>query len=230
MVDTNKSHITLLCDRTGSMSVIKNDAEGAVNAFIEEQKKLPNPCTMLLAEFDAPMGILAEGQFPWFHIVHDGDLADTPKYSLRPRGNTALYDAMGQAIVVTGERLSALPEAERPGHVFMVIQTDGQENSSRDWSLSKLIEAIKTHEDQFSWTFIFLGTGPDAFATGQSFQGTRMSSAHTVGGSGTAKGYGETYSYVSSNVAATRGGAQGVVYGGKVDDEGNVTPDADGSD
>jgi hypothetical protein len=58
-----------------------------------------------------------------------------------------------------------------------------------------------------------------------------MSSAHNVGGSGTAKGYGETYAFTASNVAATRGGAKGVVYGAEVDDQGNVTPvDADGSD
>jgi hypothetical protein len=187
MVDTDKSHITLVCDRTGSMGGIKTDAEGAVNAFIETQKALPNPCTMLLIDFDAP-GVYTADADPWFHVVHDGDLASTPKYSLRPRGNTALYDAMGQAIVITGERLEKMPEAERPGHVFMVIQTDGMENSSHDWTLARLTEAIKEHEDQYSWTFIFLGTGPDAFAAGASFAGTRMSSAHNVGGSGTAKG------------------------------------------
>ena len=35
-------------------------------------------------------------------------------------------------------------EDERPEHVVFVVQTDGQENSSRDWDLDRIREAIKT--------------------------------------------------------------------------------------
>ena len=44
----------------------------------------------------------------------------------------ALYDAIGQGIAEFGEELAAMDEDERPGHVIVVVQTDGDENSSRD--------------------------------------------------------------------------------------------------
>jgi len=225
MVDMNTSHITLVCDRTGSMAAVRSDAEGAVNAFIDQQKQLPNPCTMLLIEFDAP-GIVGEGQAPWFHVVHDGPLAETPKYSLQPRGNTALFDAIGQAITITGERLAAKPEAERPGRVFVVIQTDGEENSSQDWQFDKLVEAVKRQEQDYSWTFVFLGTGPDAFAQGHAFAGTQMA-ANVFGGSSTPRGVSSTFGITSDRIRDARAGRPVRGYGGRVDNDGTVNPDED---
>lgn len=220
MTDPNKSHITLLVDRSGSMSAIRSDAEGAVNAFIAEQKLLPNPCTLLLVDYDAPSGHLID--VPWFNVIHNGNLADAPKYELHPRGNTALLDAMGQAITMTGDRLKALREDERPGHVFFVVQTDGLENASKDWRLDKLVEAIKDHESTWKWTFIFLGTGPDAFGQSQAFYGTQMV-ANTVGTQSGGASYAAGMSYTSNNVSKTRSGVENVNYGGKIDDDGEVT-------
>lgn len=61
------------------------------------------------------------------------------------RGCTALLDAVGRTIDAVGRRLSETPEAERPGKVIFTITTDGQENASREYSLSKIKEMI-THQ------------------------------------------------------------------------------------
>lgn len=224
MTNPKKSHITLLVDRSGSMSSIRTDAEGAVNAFIDTQKAQPNPCTLLLVDYDAPGNHLFDS--PWFSVIHNGDLADAPKYELIPRGNTALLDAMGQAITMTGDKLRGLPEDERPRQVFFVVQTDGQENSSKDWKLPFLIETIKEQEQMWKWTFIFLGVGPDAFGQAHAFVGTQMV-ANTVSTQPGGQSYTAGVAYTADNVSKARGGATVRSYAGTVDDDGKVTePDA----
>ena len=215
MTDPNRSHISLIVDRTGSMQTIRTDAEGAVNAFIKDQQKEDLPCSILLADFD---------DHEPFRMVYDGELKGCPDYTLVPRGSTPLLDAIGKGISLTGERLAAKPEAERPGKVFFVIQTDGQENSSKEWTLEKVVEAIKRQESVFAWTFIFLGAGKDAWASSQMFKGTNMF-ANVVRGGVTGQSVAATYSVTSSNLRAARAGAQGVNYAVVVDDEGKVTPE-----
>ena len=45
-----------------------------------------------------------------------------------------MLDVVGRAITETGQRLSKVDEAQRPGLVIFVINTDGLENSSRAFS------------------------------------------------------------------------------------------------
>ena len=117
---TDLTDITLVVDRSGSMQDIRSDAEGGVNAFIENQAKEPGEALLTLVQFDTE-----------FEFLHTGvPIKDVPRYSLVPRGSTALLDAVGRAINETGERISKLAEAERPALVVFVVMTDGLENSS----------------------------------------------------------------------------------------------------
>ena len=45
-----------------------------------------------------------------------------------------------------------------------VIMTDGEENSSREWTLQAIRELIRSKEAAGNWTFVFLGANLDAFA------------------------------------------------------------------
>jgi len=209
----NYTHITLVCDRSGSMSSVRSDAEGAVNQFITDQKAVPGEATLKLIEFDA------HGHDDWFHVVHDGDISQAGAYVLNPRGSTALLDAVGRAITETGEFLAAKPEDERPEHVVFVVQTDGQENSSREWKLEQIQEAIKRQTEEFNWQFLFLGMGPDTFAQGHlmGFQNVTRS-AHT------ADAYAGTYGVAGQSVSALRTNAVRDLSATnvEVDEHGNV--------
>ena len=191
------THITLVADRSGSMAAVRSDAEGAINSFISEQKKVEGKATLLFVEFDAPFG----GDKNWYHIVHDGDLQQAPTYHLAPRGNTALLDATGLAIVRTGEKLAALPEDQRPSRVIFVIQTDGQENSSRDWDWGKIQETIKHQTEEYNWQFVFLGMGADSWD-----QGMRMGVSNVVRSADTGVAHQHTHSVMSAYVADYRTG------------------------
>lgn len=219
-MNPNKSHITLLVDRSGSMARNRDDAEGAVNQFVADQAKVPGECSLLLIDFDAPHFDPAVTEW-WYNICHDGDIGGAKSYHLQPRGGTALLDAMGQAITQTGERLAAIPEDERPGKVFFVVQTDGGENSSRDWKLPFLIETIKHQEMNYQWTFIFLGMGPEAFAQSQMFVGTQMV-RNTTQSADTGAAYMGSYGAVGRNIAQSRGGQHVNSYAAKVKEDGTV--------
>lgn len=146
--------LTVVIDRSGSMASCQSDAEGGLNTFIDNQKKQPGECVFTLVQFDSV-----------YEFVHKGvPIRDVGKYKLVPRGGTALLDAVGRAINETGERLAAMPEANRPGLVVFVILTDGQENQSREFSLAKIKRMIETQQNVFKWQFSFLGVGADAFA------------------------------------------------------------------
>ncbi len=146
--------ITLVIDRSGSMEEIRADAEGGANAFIREQAQQPGEALLTLVQFDD------EHEF-----VHRGiPIKQTPAYTLVPRGSTALLDAVGRAINETGERLARMPEADRPGLVVFVILTDGEENSSKEFSKARVKEMIQRQQSEYNWQFTFLGADQDAFA------------------------------------------------------------------
>jgi Mg-chelatase subunit ChlD len=146
--------ITLVVDRSGSMQAIRDDAQGGVNAFIADQAREPGEALLTLVEFDTQ-----------YDFVHRGVPIDqVPPYELVPRGGTALLDAIGRAVNETGARLAAMPEAARPGLVIFVVMTDGEENSSREFSRDRIRQMIEHQQSQYNWQFTFLGANQDAFA------------------------------------------------------------------
>ena len=83
--------------------------------------------------------------------------------SYQPGGNTALNDAIG----ITVRRV----EADQPkvDKVVTVIMTDGEENSSREWTHDAVRGLIEQKEKEGTWTFVFLGAGLDAWHQGRSY-------------------------------------------------------------
>ena len=158
MTNPNYTDISVLLDRSGSMHAIKTDTEGGFAAFIEEQKKTPGRCQVTLAQFDDQYEV----------VYSDQPLASVPALHLQPRGSTALLDAIGRLITSTGERLAAMPEADRPGSVIVVIMTDGLENASREFTGAAVKGLIAEQSEKYGWTFVYLGANQDAIAVGES--------------------------------------------------------------
>lgn len=74
-----------------------------------------------------------------------------------PGGCTAMNDGIGTAIDKIGKWLSDMPEEERPSKNLIVIMTDGEENSSREYSLKKVQEMIQHQTEKYNWTFVYMG-------------------------------------------------------------------------
>jgi len=151
-------HITAIIDRSGSMSGLQQEVIGSFNRFIEDQKKVKGKATLTLIQFDD----LYEVNYEFKPL---NDVPDLNNDTYQPRGMTAMYDAIGKAINSTGKKLSELDENNRPDKVVILIQTDGYENASREYSSESIKNMIKEQEEKYSWTFVFLGANINAKKT-----------------------------------------------------------------
>ena len=153
-MNANSIDITLVVDRSGSMQSIRDDAEGGVNAFIADQAKQPGEAFLTLVQFDAE-----------YEFLHKGTpISQVSSFTLVPRGSTALLDAVGRSINETGERFAKMNDSDRPGLVIFVILTDGQENSSKEFSKDQIKKMVQHQQEIYGWHFTFLGADQDAFA------------------------------------------------------------------
>lgn len=196
MTDPHRTLIAVLLDRSGSMESVKTDTEGGFNAFIDAQRAEPGAATVTLAQFDTQYDV----------VYADRPLADVPRLELQPRGATALYDALGRLVTDVGAELAAREEADRPGHVIVVVLTDGHENSSKEWSHDAVTAVIKRQESEYSWDFVFLGANMDAVAIGSSLGfAPERSLTWDADGDGVSASMAAASAYVSRSRAATPG-------------------------
>ena len=165
MTDPNRTHITAVLDRSGSMANLVVETIGGFNKFIEDQKATPGEATLTLALFDNHYEVPYKAR----------DLKDIPPLDQKvyfSRGMTALYDALGKAIIDTGMDLAAMPEEQRPGTVIVLVMTDGQENSSKEFAgeegRQRVQAMVQEQTTKYSWTFVFMGANIDAKAVGAS--------------------------------------------------------------
>lgn len=158
MTKPNYTHIHVLFDRSGSMSGHESDIDGWYKTFMAEQKAQPGTCTVSTAQFDT-------GSYET--VIEWSRIQDIPaEYNLVPRGGTPLRDSVAKSIIDLGKHLEAMPENERPSKVIVIVHTDGQENSSREFTQEQIKAMVKEQEDKYSWEFVFLGAGIDAYAQG----------------------------------------------------------------
>jgi len=151
MTNAKYTHLTLVVDRSGSMMSVQEEAQGGINSLIAEQFAVPGKLTVTLSQFDNAFDTVARMSASPF------------SFDLKPRGMTALFDAVGMEVVRTGEDLAAMPEAERPGRVLLVVVTDGHENSSHEYTLERVRSMLGVQREQFGWEVRFLGADDAAW-------------------------------------------------------------------
>ena len=149
------SDITVVLDRSGSMACLVDEVIGAFNTFVDEQQQVAGQASFSLVQFDDRYEV-------YLDAVDLAKVGRLDRTTYVPRGMTALYDAVGLAIVATGTRLAALDEAERPDKVVFLIQTDGEENASHEYDAATLQAMIRHQQDKYAWEFVFLGANIDA--------------------------------------------------------------------
>lgn len=163
------THITMIIDRSGSMSSCWKDVEGGYTEIVKTNKAEPGKCTFSVAVFDNTCELLED--FTDIQKVKE-------ELSVKPRGGTALLDAIGKTIVTVGENLAKLDETDRPMKVLVVIQTDGEENCSNEFNKEQIKKLIDEHTNTYKWEFQFIGASlqsvKDASSWGIKNQNTSM--------------------------------------------------------
>jgi len=153
------THLYLLLDRSGSMASIRPDVIGGYNAFIEAQRADGHDARVTLVQFDT-----ADNQ----EVVLDRARIDRvpllTEATFVPRGGTPLWDATGLLIRRAEKRATQRARAGKGAEdiVFVTI-TDGEENSSREFTGESVRTLVKAREAD-GWTFVFLSAALDAYA------------------------------------------------------------------
>ena len=166
----DKTEIVIVLDRSGSMASIKKDIEGGFKTFLDKQKTLAGEAFITLYQFDTQYEKVYEAK----------NIQEINEIKIVPRGGTALIDALGRAIAETGERFNKTLESERAESVIVLVLSDGEENSSREFTMEKLKESVKHQESIYNWKFIFLGCNFDAIKAGAGYGLSRGSTLNFV--------------------------------------------------
>lgn len=154
--------ITIILDRSGSMSYIADSTIKGFNSFIEEQQNSEGEANLTLVQFDHEYQVLYEN-------VNIKEVKNLTHDTFIPRGSTSLLDAIGVSINNAKNRIKLTPKKQRPDNVIMVIITDGGENTSNKYTREKIFKKISKREAKDNWKFVFIGSNQDAIAVGSSF-------------------------------------------------------------
>lgn len=157
---TPPKHIemVLVLDKSGSMSGLESDTIGGFNSMIEKERKEGIDASVTTVLFDTK-----------FNVIHDRTPLKKVKNLTSKEyfadGDTALLDAIGSTIA----RIERVPDIyAKNNRVLFVIITDGQENSSREYSKAQIKQMISDKQEKYDWEFIFLGANIDAASEARS--------------------------------------------------------------
>ena len=193
------TYIIFVIDRSGSMASIRDDMIGGFNSFIKTQKDAKlGQCKVFAYKFDTKFDTMFE----------DFDIEQVPaldRGSYEPRGGTALYDSLGKVIKFMGDKLSALPEDQRPEKVLVVTITDGEDNSylendSIRFSSTDVKNMVGHQTKNYKWDFAYIGANQDAWAVGG-----KMGVANNINYTATAAGTAYLFDNLSRSATNYRG-------------------------
>ena len=151
-----------ILDKSGSMGSIKDTIISGFNEQIDSIKKLDlqNGTKSLfgLITFDTNVvtGYLNAD-------INSAQILSHNNY--RPGGGTAFYDALAKGIKELDAKLGSDFGQVK---VLVTILTDGEENSSREYTGSQVADLIKQYQNDHDWTFTFIGANIDVEKLAQS--------------------------------------------------------------
>jgi hypothetical protein len=132
------------------MGSLTEEVISAFNNFLDEQKAIKGKAFLTLVLFSNKYEMI-------FDKVDLKKVQHIDKTVYKTEGMTAMYDAIGKTI-----HANASDEK-----VIVLIQTDGAENSSQEYTKPKVKEMIEKKEAK-GWKFIFIGANIDAASEGSS--------------------------------------------------------------
>lgn len=158
----NLTELVFVLDKSGSMAGLERDTIGGFNSMLKKQQALDGDCRITTVLFDNN-----------YELLHDRiDIRAVSPMTEKEYfvgGSTALLDAIGRTIQKLVRVQKNTAEMYRAEKVMFIIITDGEENSSREYSLDKVKVMIEREKETHGWEFIFLGANIDAVETAGRF-------------------------------------------------------------
>ena len=158
-------------DRSGSMGGEKwTNAVDSLNEYVKglQKEKISGDITIIAFDSDGMFGGNAS-----VRLVPLAESADIAYFEpidpavMRPAGGTPLYDAAGHVMNLALDKNSK--------RTVVVILTDGEENTSKEYTQAKIKEKVKSLEEK-KWEVIFLGANFDVaqYTAGSGLASTKM--------------------------------------------------------
>ena len=156
------TELVFILDKSGSMSGLEKDTIGGYNSMLTKQKALEGVCRITTVLFDNTYELL--------HDRLDLNAVNTmTEKEYQVGGSTALLDAIGKTIHKISNVQKNTDPKYRADKVMFIIITDGEENSSVEYSSESIKKQIETMKKEFNWEFVFLGSNIDAVETASKF-------------------------------------------------------------
>jgi hypothetical protein len=149
-------HNLIILDESGSMNSIKKTILNGFNELINSVKSIEKE----FPEQEHYISIISFNSKNENNVIHFNEpvskieTIDDKNYN--PESSTPLFDAMGFSIL----KLKNFLSDKNNYSVLVTILTDGEENASREYSLTsikRIIEELKSE----NWTFTYIGTDHD---------------------------------------------------------------------
>ena len=156
------TELVFILDKSGSMGGLETDTIGGYNSMLAKQQEVEGECHITTVLFDNN-----------YELLHDRidikAVSPISEKEYQVGGSTALLDAIGRTIHKIGNAQKHTADDYRAEKVMFVIITDGEENSSREYSAEKIKAQIERQKEKYGWEFIFLGANIDAIETAGRF-------------------------------------------------------------
>ena len=110
---------------------------------------------MTVARFDDTVEVMHNN-------VPIGSVPAATEHTFRPRGMTALLDAIGAVTTL------AASQEQNFDKVIVLVLTDGDENASKNYTLKMVKEMVTANSEKPKWDFVFMGANQDAVLSGTS--------------------------------------------------------------
>lgn len=148
--DKKGTLVCFLLDETGSMISYKKETIDGFNTYVDELRS-EKSTKMMLTKFNTQSMSIGDA-------VPIAEVEELTSQNYKPNHWTPLYDAIGRTIVKADEQID-------PKNVLFVIMTDGEENSSKEYTKDGIFKLIEDKKAD-GWQFVFLGANQDAYVAG----------------------------------------------------------------
>ena len=150
-------------DRSGSMSGKEEDTIGGINTMLKELKKNKKENEII----NISLKFFDNEEYLKYRHVNLEDLKPLEISDFKPRGQTGLYDSMGNSLRYLMEKKIKDPECFKK--CMIVTTTDGLENCSKYFTAEYLKKMIKEAKEKYNIECIYLGANQDAILEAQKF-------------------------------------------------------------
>lgn len=156
------TELVFILDKSGSMAGLEKDTIGGYNSMLLKQQVADGEAIVTTVLFNHDYELLHDR----INIKGVSPISDM---DYEVGGTTALLDAIGFTIQKIVNVQKKTKEEERAEKVLFVITTDGEENSSSEFTSARIKKMISHQKEKHGWEFMFLGANIDAISTASQF-------------------------------------------------------------